>query len=337
MNETSVSLPQPTRRGFITAAGAGACLLMMGCTPKGAGSGSASGSSSAGPRNVRFGTTVCEDFLPAWVAQRDDLFPADVVVDIETYKNGAELSEALAGDEIDMAMTDPQACATVAENGTPIRMCWIALGADPEQGRFGIMVGPDSTISAAGDLRGATIGVVSNSVPEYVMDELLADAGMHEGDVAKSEAEDPATCLEMVESGQVDAAVLPADLLALGESKGCRTIIDDMQGDNLSQSIVVAREDFWESKGGEAAVGAVQRGWDEGARLIDADPENYRDLLAEKVHVIEPIASTYELPSYPTGERPTKDMIQPQVDWMKSKGYLEKELVYEEQNGIFEE
>ena len=166
--------PCPTRRGFL--AGALGAMMLAGCTNKRAVSGSAAGSGAgtgANARTVRMGTMMTEDFLPGWVAAKEQMFPASVNVEVTEFQSAQELSAAMTAGEIDMAMTDPQVSASLTAGGTPVRMRWIALGATPQQGIFGIMVGPDSAIKTADQLRGASIGVGSNTVPEYVMDKLL--------------------------------------------------------------------------------------------------------------------------------------------------------------------
>lgn len=341
MTARTTKIPHLSRRGFLASAGIAGCLALAGCAAA-PGDGSAQGSAgssapAAGPRTVKIGTMMTEDFLPGWVAERDGLFGSDTVVAIETFQSAQELTAALTAGAIDMAMTDPQVSASITAGGTPVELCWIALGATPSQGRFGIQVGPDSDIESVEQLRGASIAVGSNTVPEFVMCSLLERAGINDGDYTKEEVKKLPVRFEMMSSGKVDAAALPASLLALGESKGCRTIVDDTTGDNLSQSVMVVREDFADTAEGAAAVQAVRKGWNEAARLIDADPENYRDLLVEKTGLAGSLAAGYPIPEYPVDAAPTKEMIQPQLDWMLQRGYLEKQLTYDEQNGIFEE
>ena len=340
-----------TRRGFLAGAGALGALALVGCTatdksPLGsaAATGSAAASGSAGAsadpvRTVHMGTMMTEDFLPGWVAQVDELFPGTVDVRISTFQSAQELSSALTSGDIDMAMTDPQVSATLTAGGTPVRLRWIALGATPEQGRFGIMVGPDSQIKTAEDLRGASIGVGSNTVPEYVMDQLLSIEGIDEDGFNKQEIKKLPVRYEMMSSGNIDAAALPATLLALGEINGCTTIMDDAHdadGRNLSQSVVIVREAFEDDEGGRAAVEAVARGWDLAANAINSDPESYRDLLVENANLPEPLKKTYPISTYPVSAKPTCDMIQPQLDWMLSRGYLKDALYFDEETGSFD-
>ncbi len=333
--------PCPTRRGFLAGAGALGAMMLAGCTNKGAVPGSSTGSDAdtgVNARTVRMGTMMTEDFLPGWVATKEQMFPASVNVEVTEFQSAQELSAAMTAGEIDMAMTDPQVSASLTAGGTPVRMRWIALGSTPQQGIFGIMVGPDSAIKTADQLRGASIGVGSNTVPEYVMDKLLEIQGIGEGDFTKEEIKKMPVRFEMMTSGKVDAAALPNSLLELGKINGCTVIMNDAQdsdGQNLSQSVVVVREAFEDEEGGRDAVADVARGWDLAAQAINSDPESYRDLLIEKTNLADPLKKTYPIAEYPASAKPTCDMIQPQLDWMLARGYLKNALFFDEQTGEF--
>ena len=331
MSSTAVAGSPLTRRSFVGGAvGLSACLA--GCSKS-----AESAPASSGPVSVNMGTMVTEDFLPGWVADRDNLFGPEVDVSITTFQSAQELSLAITSGDIDLAMTDPQVSATLAQGGTPVRLLWIALGATPKEGRFGIQVGPDSNAKELVDLAGARIGVGSNTVPEYVMDRLLAKAGVNEGDFVKEELKKMPVRFEMMSQGKVDAAALPASLLALGEKMGCKTLMDDTHGDNLSQSVIVAREDFAASDEGARAIESVNDAWERACKAIQKNPEEYRDLLVERASLPEPLAKDYPIQTYPQDSRPTQDMIQPQLDWMLAKGYLKSGLTYDEESGTFRE
>ena len=331
-----------TRRGFVAGTAAAGAALLSGCSGQAAGNaGSATGSTAAGnsagaPVTVNIGTMVTEDFLPGWAAEAKGLFPESVNVTITTFQSAQELSTALTSGDIDMAMTDPQVSATLTAGGTEVRLCWITLGATPAQGRFGIQVGPDSHIKTVDQLRGASIGVGSNTVPEYVMDKLLEAAGIGESDFKKEEVKKMPVRFQMMTGGQTDAAALPASLLALGEAQGCTTIADDTTGENLSQSVMVVRTAFAKEDGAEEAIAAVQEGWDAAAQAINGDPESFRDLLVEKAQLADPLKKSYPVSEYPVNAKPTSEMIQPQLDWMLEKGYLKSPLTFNEDEGSFE-
>lgn len=338
-----------SRRSFALAALGFSAALIAGCATSGDGSGSGAPSAddtagSAGTGDgapsadapatpVRLGTLATEDFLPGWVAEAEGLADASVELQVTPFQSAQELSAAIAAGEIDMAMTDHMVSAALFAGGVDVRLLWVTLGADPAQGRFGIQVGPESQIASPDDLRGASIGVGSNTVPEYVMDKLLEAAGIGADDFVKEEVKKVPVRFQMMQSGQTDAAALPASLLALGEATGCRTILDDSTGENLSQSVMIARTAFFDEN--PEAVDAVRAAWNAAAEKINADPEGYRALLVEKANLSDAVSETYPICEYPTDIVPTAEMVQPVLDWMNQKGYLSEPLSFDEGTGAF--
>ena len=45
------------------------------------------------------------------------------------------------------------------------------------------------------------------------------------------------------------------------------------------------------------------------------------------------MADTYPISSYPEAELPTKDMVDPVLDWMKGKEYLQADVAYDSETG----
>ena len=314
-----------------------------------AGDSSAAGSSTVAASDETFdtitvGTLATEDILPYWVAEDEGLFAeAGLDVQIQTFQSATELIAGITSGEVDLAMTDPMVTASIHASGTPVRITWVTLGADASQGRFGIMTA-DSSITSLADLAGVEIGVGSNTILEYVMDRLMADAGIAEDQVVKSELQKLPVRYEAMASGQVKAAALPASLLALGEADGYTVIADDTQGENISQSVMIVRESFLGGSGtatdattltGEEAVERLAQVWDQAVERINAAPENYRELLVSKANLSDKVAQTYAISTYPTCALPTADMIDPVLEWMSDKGYLTTTLSYNAADGSF--
>lgn len=326
--------PAPSRRQIIagTLGGAAALLLLSGC-----GSTAPAGSSAAGTetRHVRIGTMPTEDFLPGWIAAEDGLFDRALRVDIQTFQSAQELTAAMTAGELDLALTDPQVAATLSAAGTEVALRWIALGATPAEGRFGIQAGAGSDVASLADLRGKQIAVGSNTVPEYVMDRLLGHAGIGLDEIEKVEVKKLPVRFQMMAAGQVAAAALPASLIALGELEGCRTVADDTAGENLSQSVIVERLEADGSGALGDALELVRDGWMRGVDAVNADPERYRALLVSAASLPKSLAETYPIPTYPTDAAPTAELIQPQLDWMRMKRYLADSLSFDEETGRF--
>ncbi len=301
-----------------------------------ASAGQGSSSASAQTAKVTVGTLATEDILPLWVAIDEGFAEkAQVNLEVVTFQSATELIAGVSSGDVNMAMTDPMVSASLYAGGTDVLFQWVTLGETPAQGRFGIQTAANSGISSLKDLAGVPIGVGSNTILEYVMDVLMADAGIPADQVLVEELQKLPVRFQAMASGEVKAAALPGSLLALGESQGCVTIADDTKGDNISQSVMIVRRDFLESNGGKQAVEAVKALWDKAAEAINGNPEHYRELLVANASLPDEVAGTYPISEYPMAKLPTAEMIEPVLDWMRVKGYLEKEITYNPADGSF--
>jgi NitT/TauT family transport system substrate-binding protein len=282
------------------------------------------------------GTLATEDILPLWVAEAEKLYDSHGVnVDVVVFQSATELISGVSAGEVDLAMTDIMVTASIFASGTDVQMQWVTLGTSADQGRFGIMAGPDSTIDSLEQLAGVPIGVGSNTILEYVMDKLLEGAGVTGDQVVVEELQKLPVRFQAMVSGDVAAAALPGTLLALGEASGCKLIADDTQGENLSQSVMIVRSELLADEASVQAVENLEDVWDEAVALVNASPETYREVLVKNANLPEEIADTYPISSYPTVQLPTAQMVDPVLAWMEQKGYLTKELSYDEATGTF--
>ncbi|MBR3182079.1 MAG: ABC transporter substrate-binding protein [Eggerthellaceae bacterium] len=338
------------RRSFFSVAGLAGLALLSGCTSGGSASASSSQESSANDSSdgqvmdgdgmfrekLIIGTLATEDILPLWAAQKEGLFDGKGFgIEIVPFQSATELIAGVASGEVNMAMTDIMVTASMFASGVDVQMKWVTLGATPDQGRFGIMAGPESEIKTLADLAGVPIGVGSNTILEYVMDKLMEGAGVSDDKIVVEELQKLPVRYQAMASGEVAAAALPGTLLALGEASGCKLIADDTQGDNLSQSVMIVSRGLLGELEGSKAVAALEGIWNDAAEMVNADPESYREVLIDNANLPVEIADTYPISTYPMVALPTAAMVDPVLEWMEKKGYLTKPLAYDETTGEF--
>lgn len=331
----SIALSAISRRSFVTALAAGSLAIcasgVVGCLPAGL----ASSSKASKMGKVTIGTLPTEDILPFWVAQSEGRFEAEgIEAEVVSFQSATELIAGISSGSVQMAMTDVMVAASVFAGGTDLSLSWVTLGTTAAQGRFGIQAGPDSGITSLSQLAGVPVGVGTNTILEYVMDVLMERAGLSNEQIVTSELQKLPVRFQAMMSGEVKAAALPASLLALGEASGAITLADDTTGENTSQSVMSVRND-WLSGEGAQAIETFKQIWDGCARDINADPEKYRELLVKNVNLSDAVAATYPISEYPLCQFPTNDMVDPVMQWMEGKGYLTKDLVYDQSNGAF--
>lgn len=329
------------RRTFLAATGLAGLALAAGCSGNGSGSSTASSSSSvasgkSGSRALTVGTLATEDLLPLWVAKSEGIFEqTGQNVDIVQFQSATELIAGMASGDVDMAMTDIMVTAGMFASGIDVKMEWVTLGETADQGRFGIMVGPQSSVTSLTDLAGVPIGVGSNTILEYVMDKLMEAAGVPADKIVVEELQKLPVRYQTMLSGDVAAAALPGTLLALGEANGCKLIADDTQGENLSQSVMISRSSFSLDSESSKQLEQLEETWNKAVDMVNANPEAYRTVLVESANLPAEIADTYPISKYPSAKLPTAAMVNPVLDWMQGKNYLTQSLAYDETTGTF--
>lgn len=312
-----------------------------------------SSSATTAPTIVRVGTMPTEDILPLWAAEKDALSVNDAQlgsldsasVEVVVFDSAPALSAAIASGEVNMAMTDIMRAAKLTESGTPVTLEWTTLGETPEQGRFGVVAAanaPYSTLQELADYvkthpndtRG--VGVGANTVPEYVFDKLCEQAGINPKTLPIQEVASVPERFGLMASDKLLAAALPGSLVALAEVQGMKVLADDTQGDNISQSVMIARSDWAATH--EQEILAVAALWDAGAAAVNGNGEAYRSILAERANLNAAIVETYPVSTYPRAlsagklAHPAEKIVQPVLSWMASKEYGGK-VSYDAANG----
>lgn len=291
-----------------------------------------------------------EDILPAWVADSEGMF-ADAGIDavVVPFDSAQALSAAIAAGEVDMAMVDVMRAVKLCESGTPVVMEWITLGTDAAQGAFGVMAAADAPYSTLQELAAwagdgaaadaAGVGVAANTVPQYVYEKLCEQAGVDVNAIPTEEVASLPERYSLMATGRLAAAALPGSMLELGKANGLKLLADDTQGDNVSQSVMIARAAFADTSEGAEAVAKVAEVWDRAVDAINADPGAYRQLLAENANLNDSIADAYPVSVYPHAMTdggmayPPASLVDPQIEWMAAKGYSTKGVSYDEASG----
>lgn len=303
-----------------------ALVLAAGC------SGGQGSSASQKLKKVRIGTLPTEDALPLWVARQKNMFKNDGLdVSITTFQSAQERDAALTAGAIDGFMGDLVAAAQLRVGGVPVRVVTIMLGATPAEGRFGIAVKPGSKVTDLAQLAGKPIGTSSGTVQEYVLDGLMAEAGVSKDQIRKVEVKKVPARFELLMSGKLDAAALPEPFLSLAEKQGARVVADDTKSTtNLSQTVLVFSDKYLADKAGAAAVEKLLAVWDQAAGLVNADPNSFRPLLVEKARLPKPLATIYRVNTYPMHQLPTQQQVEDVLGWMRGNGLLAKTIFYKD-------
>lgn len=328
---------------FAMAALLAGSLLLAGCANTSA---PTSGTTST-PAVIRLGNLPTEDILPLWAAQQKGLFEqAGIKVEIVPFQSAQERDAAYTAGAIDGFMGDMIAVGTLNNGGFPTKVVTICLGATPAEGRFGVVAAPGSRIlpsayrlgvsTRVGEgeiesmklLANVPVGTSLNTIQEYVLDGLFQEAGVPVSAVKTVTVPKVPVRFELLMANKLQAAALPEPFLSLAIKQGAPLVAADTTGTNLSQTVLAFSTKYLDSPAGGAAVGELLGVWDQGAALVNANRDSFRQLLVDKARLPQPIATSYEVNTYPKAQLPAQADVNPVLAWMQGKKLLTKPLTH---------
>lgn len=279
---------------------------------------------------VKIGLLSIDDSLPFFMAEELGLYEKhNVDVELYTFQSAADKEAALEAGEIDGDMTDLVVTALIRKGGTGVQIVSNALGAVPSEGRFMLLAAPESGITEPNDLAGKEVAVGNNTIVHYLSDTILAKAGLDDSEIKSTNIPALSLRLEALLNGTVDAAVLPDPLASLAVAQGAICVFDDTKSeDNLSQSIVLFRDDSLEKK--HAEIGRCMDAYFEAMEYINEHPEakDVRDAILKFTSIPETLFDSYKTPTYSPATLPSEEVINSTMNWMLKKGLLDSVYTY---------
>ena len=132
--------------------------------------------------------------------------------------------------------------------------------------------------------------------------------------------------LALLNSGELEAAMLPdpASFIAIGN--GAVNVLDDSSHPEFGYSTIAFRKAVLDNQ--PEAVRAFLAAVEKAVELINEDPGRWNKLLSEKQIVPEPVSGSYQINPYPTGSVPTELQYQDVLLWAQDKGLVDKDVPY---------
>lgn len=277
---------------------------------------------------MKIGLLPIVDSLPFIVAAdkgyfRDEGIDAEII----NFDSALERDSTLLAKEIDGTLGDILAVASLNNSGAPTKIVSLGLGETGSEGRFAILAAPGSGITKPEQLKNVPVAISTNSIIEYVTDNLLAGSGLKPEEIIKESIPKIPVRYDLLMKGQIKAACLPDPLAALAESKGAILVADDTSS-NLSQTVIYFRDDYLDKNG--QAVTKFLRAYARAAKEINENPAAYRSLLVERARVPQEALGVFKMDHYPMPVLPERAQVERVVRWMEGKGLLKKQLGYED-------
>lgn len=283
---------------------------------------------SADQSIMRFGTLPVLQALPLYVAHEKGFFAKHGAnVQLVPFNTAAEKDIALTTNSIDGYFGDLVTPIVLKGNGRDVLI--IATNYDTRHDRrmFAVLGKPGGKYRSLGDLADVPIAVSSNSVIDQVTERLLTAAGIPPDRVASLESKNIPLRMQMLLSGQVEAATLPEPLVTAALARGAVFLGDD-SGLDTSQTVLVFSDRFLKDR--PQVVKAFMKAVAEAHHFVNTQPEAVRSVMVEHTRLPEPLKDTYPVPRFPALRAPDRAAVQTIAEWLHRRGVIKSALTYEQ-------
>lgn len=273
---------------------------------------------SADSTTLKIGIMPSVDYLPIAVAQEQGFFKRPIK--LVRFSSPMERDAALQTAEVDASVTDYMGAMLLHAKGLPISLS-VAC-----QGSFRLVFGRDDKLTDISHLRGKHIGLSSNTLIEYATERALVDATGKPLSYTRVEVQKIPIRLEMLSSGELDAAILPEPFASTGQALGLHAI--EVPG-GLTQGITGL---LFQNKVLERSddLRAFVAGYNEAVSFMQSHPRSaWIGALGKLLGITKQQAEQIQLPDYQPVTAPSPEALQPILSWMKEKKLVPQDYTAE--------
>ena len=253
---------------------------------------------------ITIGLMPDTDSIPFIIAAERGYFAEEgVEVELVPFKSAMERDAALQSGNLDGAISDLLAVIFARSGGFALHATSYTDG--------------NTGISTAPDLHGKEIAISRNTIIEYVTDEILAVNGLNEREVSKVVIPQIPVRLEMLQSGNLAAAVLPEPMASVAVASGSRYLTGSGEL-GINPGVIVFADSAINEKAD--SIRAMYRAYNKSVEYLNHAPRaEYIDLVMEKSGFPAPARDALELKPYRPAGLPAEKDVEEAVHWVKSK------------------
>lgn len=288
----------------------------------------AAGCSAKKEDQMKIGLLPIVESLPFYVALDKGYFQEEGLnVELIIFESAMERDSAVQAGAVDGVLGDILAVASLNNSGSPVKIVSLALGESGKEGRFAILSSPASGITRPEQLKNIPVSISTNSIIEYVTDNLLAESGLKPDEIRKEAIPKIPVRFNLLLENKIQAACLPDPQAAIAESKGAKLVIDDTSS-NLSQTVIYFRDQYLDKD--SKSVVKFLNAYARAAKDINDNPAAFTDLLIEKARVPREALDIFTMDHYPAPQLPDREQVNRVVKWMLGKGLIKTDYTYED-------
>ena len=269
------------------------------------------------------------DTLPMYVAQQEGMFDKHgVKVEFVPVQSAAERDQVISAGQADGMINDPVAVQLYNKDKPQVQIVRFAETATPERSMFRLLASAESNLQNVDSLKNVEIGISEGTVIQYMTERLLEAQGFTPQDIKTIAVPKMSDRMALLGTGELEAAMLPEPLSSLAAQNGARPILDDTVKPEISYSTYAFRKPVIDQH--PDAIRAFLAAIEEAIALINQDPQKWSALLVDQKVVPQPIAGSFQIPTFVTASVPSQAQWDDVLAWTKAKGLITQDLSYKD-------
>jgi NitT/TauT family transport system substrate-binding protein len=292
-------------------------LLLFACTP----------AQQSQNTPLKFTSLRILDVLPMYVAQQEGFFEKHgVVVELIPVASPPERDQLVFAGLADGMINEISGTLYFNRDNTQVQIVRFARSATADTHLFSILASKQSGITNVEELKGKAIGISDGTIIAYLTDRLLAEENFRPEEIKTTSIPSLTDRMTLLNSGQLDAAMLPEPLTSLAIQQGAVVVLDDSKYPKYSNSTIAFRKEVIDQRPED--VRKFLTAIEEAVNAINTNPSKYQNLLVDMKIVPAPLEGTFEVPTFVTAGVPSEEQFQDVLEWTKSKGLITTDLAY---------
>lgn len=267
------------------------------------------------------------DALPLFVALEQGYF-ADEGLNVELIpvSSAPERDSLMQANQVDAILNE--IVSTIFYNKTESNITTVRFlrVATEEYPLFRILAAKDSGIVTIDDLKGVEIGISEGTVIQYSTDRILQNAGLTKDEIVGVAVPKIPDRIALLASGELLAANLPDPAASAAIMQGAVVIIDDTTIPEISHSVLSFDAEMLSEN--PNTVKAFLRALELAVADINADKEQWFDLMIENGLLPPPLVGKYSIPDFPTASVPSEEQFEDAVNWALDLGFISESVDY---------
>ncbi len=277
--------------------------------------------------SLTLGAPLLPDALPVRMAIFKPIFKENRLdVKLVSFDGEMEAKRLLADGSIDAVISDLPAAILLSKTGANAQIIRNMLRPNPYEPLFAIVAGSKGAIRDLSQIEGKRIAVPKGVNFRFYAEFYLKRAGVALDKVVMREVEDVREAWNLLIEGEVSASLLRTPYIGIAAAKNMNFLADDRI--LTWTSVLLVGQSAIEKK--PKAVEKLVFALGQSSFALNLKPGEYRVILEQKGGIPEGVRKDFQMPTFEVANTPTREELQPIVEWLVEKGFLSQEVMYED-------